>query len=96
MKNKVLSAIPELTRVSSKGQLVIPNDIREHLKIKEGDVFATTSADHDLIVLKKIKNPIMKKDLILLKEIDEAWKEIEQGKCKTMKKEDFLEELDKW
>jgi len=62
----------------------------------EGDVFATNSSDHDLIILKKIKNPIMKEDLIILKEIEEAWKEIEQGRSKTMKKEDFLEEIKKW
>ena len=96
MKNRLLDQVPELTRVSSKGQLVIPKNIRKNLKIKEGDVFATTSADHDLIVLKKIKNPIMKEDLILLKDIEEAWKEIEQGRYKTMEKEDFLKELKKW
>jgi AbrB family looped-hinge helix DNA binding protein len=96
MKNKLFEQVPDLTRVSSKGQLVIPSDIRKHLKIKEGDVFATTSADHDLIVLKKIKNPIMKEDLIILKGIEEAWKEIEQGRSKTMEKKEFLKELKKW
>ncbi|MBI2109819.1 AbrB/MazE/SpoVT family DNA-binding domain-containing protein [Candidatus Woesearchaeota archaeon] len=96
MKNKLIEQVPELTKVSSKGQLVIPKDIRKHLKIKEGDVFATTSADYNLIILKKIKNPILKKDLILLKDIEEAWKEIEQGRCKTHEKEEFLKELKKW
>ena len=59
-------------------------------------MFATTSVNQDLIILKKIQNPILKEDLILLKEIEDAWKEIGQGKCKTMSKEDFLNELDKW
>jgi len=95
MKNNLLKNIPELTRVSSKGQLVIPKDIRENLHIKEGDVFATTSTD-SLIILKRIKNPIMKEDLIILKEVEEAWKEIEAGKCKTMEKEKFIEEIKKW
>jgi len=95
MKNKLLKQVPELTRVSSKGQLVIPNDIRKDLKIKEGDIFATTSS-HDLIILKKIKNLIMKEDLIILKEIEEAWKEIEQGKFRTLEKEAFLKEIKKW
>ena len=95
MKNNLLKNIPELTRVSSKGQLVIPKDIRENLHIKEGDVFATTSTD-SLIILKRIKNPIMKEDLIILKEVEEAWKEIETGKCKTMEKEKFIEEIKKW
>ncbi len=32
----------------------------------------------------------------LLKEVEEAWQEIETGKCRTMKKEDFLKEIKKW
>ena len=96
MKQKTFEHLPEFTRISSKGQLVIPNNIRRSLKIKEGDVFATTSSNHDLIILKKIKNPIMKEDLIILKEIEEAWREIEEGKSKTMEKDEFLEELNKW
>jgi AbrB family looped-hinge helix DNA binding protein len=32
--------IPELTKVSSKGQIVIPTDIRRRLGIKKGSVFA--------------------------------------------------------
>ena len=96
MKNRILEQIPELTRVSSKGQLVIPSDIRKNLKIKEGDVFATTSSDHNLIILKKIRNPIMREDLIILKEVEEAWKEIEEGRSKTMEKREFLKEINKW
>ena len=96
MKNRILEQIPKLTRVSSKGQLVIPSDIRRNLKIKEGDVFATTSSDHNLIILKKIRNPIMREDLIILKEVEEAWKEIEEGRSKTMKKREFLKEINKW
>ncbi|MEK6816142.1 MAG: AbrB/MazE/SpoVT family DNA-binding domain-containing protein [Nanoarchaeota archaeon] len=95
MKNKLLERVPELTRVSSKGQLVIPNDIRKDLQIKAGDIFATNRFD-DLIILKRIKNPILKEDLMMIKEVEDAWKEIEQGKSKTMKKEDFLKELEKW
>lgn len=33
---------------------------------------------------------------MILKEIEDAWKEIEQGKCKTMNKNNFLKELEKW
>lgn len=96
MKNRLLEHVPELTKVSSKGQLVIPKGVREDLHIKEGDVFATTSSHKDMIILKKVKNPIMKEDLIILKEVEEAWKEIERGECKTMSKEDFLKEIKKW
>lgn len=94
MKNKDLRQM-ELARVSSKGQLVIPRNIRETLGIKEGDFFATTS-EKDVILLKKIKSPILKEDIKILQDAEEAWKEIESGKCRTMRKEDFLKELKKW
>lgn len=95
MVKRMLNEIPELTRMSSKGQLVIPNQIRKDLKIREGDVFAASS-DNEIIILKKIKNPITKDDLITLKEVAEAWEQIEQGRKKTMESEEFLKKLDKW
>ena len=61
-----MKQVPELSRVSSKGQLVIPQEIRKDLCIKEGDIFAATSTKHNMIILKKIENPILKKDLTLV------------------------------
>ena len=49
-----------------------------------------------MIILKMMKNTISPKDLRVLKEIEDAWKEIEQGKSKTLTKGDFLKELKKW
>jgi len=84
----------ELTKVSSKGQVVIPQRVRERLKIREGETLAV-SAEGDLLVLKKIKNPL-EEDLETLKEIKEAWKEIEAGKYKKLGSEEFLKEIEKW
>ncbi len=95
MENKILEN-QEITRISSKGQLVIPNNIRKELHIKEGDIFATSSIDNNLIILKKIKDSILKEELVMLKEIREAWKEIDSGKCKTMDEKEFFEEIKKW
>ena len=92
MKEKL---IEEFTKISSKGQLVIPKEIRKELHIKEGDVFATMIRN-DLIILKKIRNPVLRRDLIILKDIEDAWKEIEEGKCESMGAEDFLEEIKEW
>ena len=96
MKQKTFEHLPEFTRISSKGQLVIPGNIRKELKIKEGDVFATMCHKNGLIILKKMENPLLEEDLLILKEVEEAWNEIETGKFKKMKKEEFLKELDKW
>ena len=58
----------ETTKMSSKGQIVIPQDIREEIKAKEGTIFAILGSN-DTIILKKIETP-SKEDLIRdLKEI---------------------------
>ena len=52
----------ETIRMSSKGQVVIPQDVREELHVDEGTVFAVMGSK-DTIILKKISTP-SKEDLI--------------------------------
>lgn len=85
----------EITKVSSKGQLVLPKNIRRELDIKKGTLFAITRRGK-LIMLKKIERPILKEDLITLKNIEKAWKEIEGRKFRKASRENFLRELAKW
>jgi AbrB family looped-hinge helix DNA binding protein len=87
--------IPELTRVSSKGQIVIPTDIRRKLNIKEGSVFAVTSKK-DMIALKKLDTKMKPEDLETLKLLEEAWKDIEEGRYKSATPDEFFKELAKW
>ena len=56
----------ETIKMSSRGQIVIPQDIREEIKASEGTIFSVVSAK-DAIILKKISTP-SKEDLI--KEIE--------------------------
>lgn len=46
----------ETTKMSSRGQVVVPRTIREELKLSEGDTFAVFAAD-DMLILKKICVP---------------------------------------
>lgn len=46
----------ELTTMSPKGQVVIPQSIREKLKIKAGEKFAVYGKD-DTLMFKKIEMP---------------------------------------
>ena len=46
----------ETTKMSSKGQIVIPQDIREKINAREGSIFAVI-ASRDAIILKKIETP---------------------------------------
>jgi AbrB family looped-hinge helix DNA binding protein len=87
--------IPGLTKVSSKGQIVIPTDIRKKLGVKEGSVFAVT-AKKDMIVFKKLDTKMKPEDLRTLKLIEEAWEDIEKGRYKVYSKEAFFKELKKW
>lgn len=46
------------TKLSSKGQVVIPESVREHLKLKEGDQFIVMGQG-DAVILKAIMPPAM-------------------------------------
>ena len=52
----------ETVRMSSKGQIVIPQDIREEVHVDEGTIFAIVGTK-DTIILKRITTP-SKEELI--------------------------------
>ena len=49
----------EITSMSSRGQIVIPLNIREQLKLKEGEKFVVVGED-DTVILKKVTMPSFK------------------------------------
>lgn len=49
----------EITSVSSRGQVVIPQSLRDKLKIHEGEKFVVIGKDN-IIVLKKLEMPSFK------------------------------------
>ena len=46
----------EITKVSSKGQVVIPQDMRNEMDWKEGDALAVTR-NGDTLLMKKVRTP---------------------------------------
>lgn len=52
----------DLTKISTKGQVVIPNDIRKKLDINSGDTLQIEEVN-GLIVLKRIKLSSLKHEL---------------------------------
>ena len=52
----------ETVKMSSKGQIVIPQDIRNELRATEGTIFSVVSSG-DTLVMKKLKMP-SREDLI--------------------------------
>ena len=82
----------EITSVSSRGQVVIPQKIRDRLRIIEGEKFVVLGED-DTIVLKKLEVPSFKgfekllsktRDFVKVKEIKES--DIEEAVKKARKR----------
>ena len=84
-----------ITKMSSKGQIVIPAEMRKN--IPEGEKLIVIENDGQLI-LKKAKNlsKNLEEDLRFAKRTEEAWKRYEKGEFKSMDSKDFLKALAKW
>jgi AbrB family looped-hinge helix DNA binding protein len=95
MATTTVNSKEEFTRVSSKGQIVIPKDIRDNLNIQEGDLLAAVS-EENFIILKKIDPKITEEEKILLKRIKEAWDSIDRGDYTEMEGSELLKEMKKW
>ena len=85
----------EITKASSKGQVVIPGDIRKRLDIHKGSVLVVAAKD-EMIVMKKLDTNISKADLKTLEAVEKAWKDIEHGRYKVLTPDEFSKELAKW
>ena len=64
----------EITSMSSRGQVVIPLDIREQLGLKEGEKFVVVG-EEDTIILKKVTMPSFKNFDKLLQKTQQFAKE---------------------
>lgn len=84
-----------LTKMSSKGQIVIPSEMREGFK--EGEKFVVIKSGKQLILKsEKDFDENLKDDLIFAKRTEEAWKKYEKGEFKEMDFDEFLKESKKW
>ena len=84
-----------VTKMSSKGQVVIPAEMRKD--IKEGEKIIIIQNRKQLI-LKKAKDfdKNLEEDLAFAKRTEEAWKRYEKGEFVEMDSDKFLKELKKW
>ena len=85
----------ETTKVSSKGQIVIPSHMRD--EFKEGDTLLIIKSEGGLL-LKKANDldKTFKEDLAFARRTEEAYKRHEKGDFKRMSADKFLEELETW
>jgi len=85
----------EITKMSSKGQIVIPREMRK--EFHEGEKFVVIKAGKQ-IILKTVadfdKN--IEEDLEFARRTEEAYKRYEKGEFKKMNFDDFIAEMKRW
>lgn len=83
-----------ITKISSKGQIVIPSNMRKDISVGEELLIIK---DHDRLIMKKITQVTkkLKEDLDFARRVEKAWNHYEKGKFKSLSADKFLEELEK-
>ena len=84
-----------VTKMSSKGQIVITADMRGD--IKEGDKLVVIRNGNQLLLKRMVDMPKkFQEDLEFARRTEEAWKRYDKGEFKSMDLDDFLKEMKKW
>lgn len=84
-----------ITKISSKGQVVIPAEMRKDLR--EGDKIIVIKNGGQLIMKKATKlDKNLAEDLEFAKRTEEAWKAYGRGEFISQNADEFLKDLEKW
>ena len=84
-----------LTKMSSKGQVVIPAEMRKGLADGER-LFIIKNKDQFIMKKASDLDKRLVEDLEFARRTEEALKRIEKGKGTRMNFDDFIEEMKKW
>lgn len=84
-----------ISKVSSKGQIVIPKDLRE--RFKEGSEVLFIEQD-GLLILKPVDKLYnnFKSDILFAKETEAVYDKISKGEGNEKDFDEFIEEMKKW
>ncbi len=84
----------EITTMSSKGQIVIPVEMRKDFQ--EGEKFVVIKVGKK-IILKSVEefDENIEEDLEFARRTEEAWKSYERGEFNSRPVDEFLKELEK-
>ncbi len=85
----------DITTMSSKGQIVIPQEMRT--EFHEGEKFVIIKAGKQLI-LKSVKDfdENIEEELEFAQRTEEAWKRYDKGTFKSMDFDEFINEMKQW
>jgi len=85
----------EITKMSSKGQIVIPKEMRKG--IKEGEKLIIIQNGKQIILERaKDLDENFEEDLEFARRTEEAWKRYEKGEFIEMDYDEFLKQARKW
>ena len=82
----------EITKLSTKGQIVIPESLRKGLEAWTPFI---VSRQDGLIILKEV-NGLTKEEMEEVKELDKIWKDIDSGKCESYTEDEFFKKMKEW
>ena len=84
-----------ITKMSSKGQVVIPVEMRKN--IKEGEKIVLIKNNNQIIMKKASEmDKTLAEDLEFARRTEEAYKRHEKGEFISLPADKFLEEMKKW
>ena len=84
-----------MTKMSSKGQIVIPLEMRK--EINEGEKLLVIQSDGKIILKKATEiDEAFQEDLEFARRTEEAWKSYDRGEFISMSGDEFEKELEKW
>lgn len=91
----------EISKIGERGQVVVPQEFREDLKLEKGEKLIVVKADNKLIFepMKNLKAKTLhelNEDLLDIKISNAFWENVKKGKVISQSKEDFLKDLKKW
>ena len=84
-----------VTKMSSRGQIVIPSDMREDMEDGEKMIIIKDDGEYTLKRVKNMSNKI-EEDIEFARRTEEAWKEYDAGKFTSSSASEFIKEMRSW
>ena len=91
----------EISKITERGQVTIPQEFREELKLKKGEKILFVKQGNKLVLepMKSIGKKVVEKlaeDLEFAKRTEEALKSYDRGEFISQDADEFLRDLEKW
>ena len=88
----------EISRMTERGQVTIPQEFRQKLKLKKGAKILFFKEDGKLILepMNRMNLKKLKEDLEFARRTELAWKDLDKGESITQSADEFLNDMKKW